>query len=311
MNLSKTQIAILCLIIANVIWGASSPIFKWALEDVQPFTFAFLRLFLSALILLPFTIHRLKIKRSDLYTLLFLAVIGLAFRTAYSLFGLKLTASINAPIIASATPIFLIIGSMVLFHEKTRKKVINGVLISFFGVLLVILQPLFTTGLDTSIIGNVFFLIAMALSVIYIMLLKELAPKYHPLTILFWIFTIASFALLPFTYFEVQANGIGGLMHMKAFIGIAFSVLFCTCIAYSLHIYGLKYIKTSEVGMFSYVDPFVAIAIAKPLLGEQVTTMFFFGAMLVFVGIFIAEGRIHYHPVHLLRRKESEVIKDS
>lgn len=311
MKLTQTQLAILCLILANIIWGASSPIFKWALEDVQPFTFAFLRLSLSALVILPFTIHKLKIQRNDLYTLLFLAVIGLAFRTAYSLYGLKLTASINAPIIASATPIFLIIGSMVLFHEKTRKKVINGVLISFFGVLLVILQPLFDKGLDTSLIGNVFFLIAMALSVIYIMLLKELAPKYHPLTLLFWIFTIASIALIPFTFFEIQANGIGGLMHTKSFIGIAFSVLFCTCIAYSLHLYGLRFIKTSEVGMFSYVDPFVAIAIAKPLLGEHVTTMFFFGAMLVFVGIFIAEGRIQYHPVHLLRQKRDAVTENS
>jgi drug/metabolite transporter (DMT)-like permease len=51
----------------------------------------------------------------------------------------------------------------------------------------------------------------------------------------------------------------------------------------------------------------VAIAIANPLLGEHVTTWFFLGASLVFVGIFIAEGRIHYHPLHLLRRKENEI----
>lgn len=306
MKLSKTQIAILCLIAANVIWGASAPIFKWALEDIEPFTLAFFRFFLSALVLLPFAIHDLKIKREDLYTLLFLGVIGVAFRIAYFFYGLKLSSSINAPIISSAAPVFLLIGSIFLFHEKASKRVINGILLSFFGVLLVVIQPLFEAGADISLMGNVFYVIAMALSVVYIFLLKELASRYNPTTILFWLFIIASITLFPFTFFEVQANGLTSLMGTKVLIGIGFSVIFCTCLAYLLHTFGVRYIKASEVGLFAYVDPFVAIIIAKPLLGEQVTTWFFIGAALVFLGIFIAEGRLHYHPLHLLKKEVNE-----
>lgn len=306
MKLSKTQLAILCLIGANIIWGASAPIFKWALEDVQPFTLAFFRFFLSALVLLPFAMHNLKIKREDLYILLFLGVIGVAFRIAYFFYGLKLSSSINAPIIGSAAPVFLLIGSILLFHEKANKKVINGILLSFFGVLLVILQPIFEKGLDTSLLGNMFFLISMVLSVVYVFILKDLVKHYHPITILFWLFAIATITLFPFAFFEINTNGIASIFNTKAIIGIGFSVIFCTCLAYLLHTFGLRYIKTSEVGVFAYVDPFVAIAIAKPLLGEQVTTWFFVGAMFVFVGIFIAEGRIHYHPLHLLRAKNHQ-----
>ena len=66
MKLSRTQLAIIALIVANIIWGAAAPIFKWTLQEVQPFTFTFLRFFFSALVLLPFTIHRLKINAEDI-----------------------------------------------------------------------------------------------------------------------------------------------------------------------------------------------------------------------------------------------------
>jgi len=172
-------------------------------------------------------------------------------------------------------------------------------------------QPVIEHGFDTSWIGNIFFIVSMALGVMYTLLLKELAPRYNALTLLFWLFIIAAVTLFPFSYVEIQQVGLWNMLHTQGLIGILFAVIFCTCLAYLLHIYGLKYIKASEVGLFSYVDPFVAIAIANPLLGEHITTTFFIGAFLVFLGIFIAEGRIHYHPIHLLKRKPAEVQIES
>ena len=43
--------AILALVIANIIWGAASPIFKYALTDIPPFTLAFIRFFYPWLLL--------------------------------------------------------------------------------------------------------------------------------------------------------------------------------------------------------------------------------------------------------------------
>lgn len=312
MKLSKTQNAILSLIIANIIWGAGAPIFKWSLQEIPPFTFAFLRFALSALIILPFTVHRLKIQVADTMVLIFLSVVCLGLRIAYYLYGLKFASSINAPIISTATPIFIIIGSIMLFHKKTSKRVVIGTILGFIGVLLVVLQPVMNSGFNASIIGNIFLLVAMALSVPYTLLLKELAPRYHPLTLLFWTFIIAAGSLLPFAGVETVKNGWTFIVSKNAIIGIVFAVLFATTIAYILQGYGLKVISAAEVGLFSYVDPFAAIAIANPLLGERVSTFYVLGSLLLFVGIFIAEGRIHYHPLHLLKPKTAlaEVVNE-
>ena len=45
---------ILAILIANIIWGAAPPVFKYALEGIPPFILAFIRFFSASLIFLPF-----------------------------------------------------------------------------------------------------------------------------------------------------------------------------------------------------------------------------------------------------------------
>ncbi len=305
MGLSKTQLAVLSLIAANIIWGAAPPIFKWSLADIQPFTLAFLRFALACAIIYPFARKKLKIQNEDIPILLFISVIGLTFHIAYFFVGLKLSSSINVPIIASAAPIFLIIGSTVFLHEKLKKRLIHGTIISLTGVLIIILLPILENGLDTSLIGNILFLVSMGLTVFYTLLLKEISPRYNPLTLTFWIFAITSISFLPLVFIEIGTTDQLFTLDTKSIVGILFGAIFSSTVAYTLYTFGIKYIAANQVAVFSYVDPVIAIIIAKPLLGESVTSTFLIGSALIFIGIFISEGRIHYHPIHLLKPKST------
>lgn len=297
--------AVAFLIIANIIWGAAPPIFKWSLQDIQPFTLAFLRFSLAAAILFPFAHKHLKIKKEDWLILFTASALGITFNIAYFFYGLKVASSINSPIISSAGPLFLIFGSIFFLHEKPKKRVIEGTLVSLLGVMIIILRPLFEKGGDASIVGNIFFIVSMILGVSYTLLLKEIAPKYRPMTLTFWIFTIASVCFLPFVLLESVNKGLAFVLNQQTIVGILFGAFVCSLGAYLLHAYAIKYITAEEVGVFSYVDPLVAVVIAKPLLGESITTTFLIGTVFVFLGIFVSEGRLHYHPLHLLSRKET------
>lgn len=303
MKLSKNQLAVLSLIIANLIWGAAPPIFKWSLENIEPFTLAFLRFFIAAMIIFPFVRKKLKIQSSDWSILLFISIVGLTLHIAYFFVGLTLSSSINAPIISSAAPIFIIIGSAIFLHEKPKKKVIEGTFISLIGVLIIVLRPIFENGVDSSLIGNMLYVVAMGLSVFYTLLLKELSPKYNPLTLTFWIFLIGALGFLPLVFLEASQTNQLIFLDTKSITGIIFGSVFSSTIAYALLTFAIKYIAANEVAVFSYVDPIIAIAIAKPLLGESITNTFLIGSVLVFLGIFISENRLHYHPIHLLRQK--------
>lgn len=300
-NLSNHQKAVIALIVANTIWGTASPIFKWSLENIGTFTLAFLRFFIAAYIFLPFTYKNLRIRKEHIGKILIATFFGITLNISFFLLALPYTASINVPIIGSSGPIMTLIASAIFLHEKLSSKTINGMFISLIGILVVILVPVYHTGIDTSIMGNLLLIAATASSVVHTILLKKVAKHYSSLTITFWTFLISSFTFLPLMLNEIRTIGFLPNLTIQGLIGIIFGAFFSSAAAYGLFQYAVKHMNASETGIFTYLDPFPAILIAIPLLGEKLTAEYIFGAILVFLGIYIAEGRIHYHPLDLLK----------
>lgn len=291
--------AILALIIANVIWGAAFPIYKWSLEEIKPFTFVFLRFFLGALVLLPFTITKLKVERKDLFMLFIMSFFGITFCISFLFLGLELSSSINAPIVLSSSPMLLLALSIIFLHKKPTRKVVIGAVVGLLGVLIIVLRPVFESGFSSSILGNFFLLLAAVGSALHVIFLKKIAHKYDPLTLAFWSFIIGAIPVIPLAFIEVQ-SGFLATIDGKAGLGLVFAVFLATAVAHWLNGYGIKYIPASEVGVFTYIDPIATILVALPLLGETITITYIIGSVFVFLGIFIAEERFHWHPLHKL-----------
>lgn len=301
MKLNNFKLAILSLIIANIIWGAGFPIYKWTLDIVPPFTFVFIRFFGGALLILPFILKSLKITKYDIPKLILVSVIGITIQIPLIFFGLKLSPSINAPIIIASGPIILIIASVIFLNEKLKVKVLAGTFISLIGVLAIILRPIIETGgLTGSVLGNFLIFGATLCGVAQAVILKKITANNNPLTITFWMFVIGVIPLIPLVLIEAQTFNIVKDINMQGFLGITYGVIFAAAIAHYLWTYGIKYIKASEVGIFTYVDPIATILVAVPLLNEVISPVYVFAALLIFGGIFISEGRIHYHPFHKL-----------
>ncbi len=304
MHLSKHKLAITALICANIIWGASFPIYKWALTEVPPFTFVFLRFFLGALIIFPLTYHDLKIEKEDIWKLIVGTLLGITVAISLLFFGLKLAPSINAPIIFSSSPALLLLISIFYLKEKPKSKIVIGTVISLLGVILIIIRPILEHGFNGAILGNLLFILAIIADTAHTIILKKFMNKYSALNLVFWSFIIGAAPLLPLVFYESRhANFITNLS-LQGIIGILYGAILAAAAAHFLYTYGIKYIKTSEIGIFSYVDPVTTALVAIPLLGEAITFYYLLGATFVFVGIFIAEGRVHSHPFHLLLKKE-------
>lgn len=303
MNLKIHHKAVLALITANLIWGAASPIFKLALENIPPFTLAFFRFFFAMIIMLPFAINDLIVKREDWKNLILLSLTGITFNISFFFFGLKYAPSINAPMIASSGPIFLYILSIFVLHEKPHLKILVGTIISLIGVLIIIGQPLLSIQTDFKVLlGNLFFLLAMFGAVGHAIFSKEILKKYKPITITFWSFFIGSLTFLPLFIGEnIQQNFLTTLDYRGIF-GLIFGIFLSSFLAYLLFEWGISKIPAQEIGVYTYIDPVIATLIAIPLLGEKITVLFIIGSILIFAGIYIAENRLHYHPFHRLRR---------
>lgn len=301
----KRKLAVIALIFANIIWGAALPIYKWALEVVPPFAFAFLRFFFAAVILIPFVFKNFKFAKEDIPKLFFTSIISITFQIPLLFFGLKLAPSINAPIIISAGPIILLGASIIFLKEKISSKLLSGTLISLLGVLILIFKPALEAGFSSGVLGNFLIFLATIFSVIQALIVKKIMKTNDPLTTVFLTFIIGSLFLLPAVLIEYNSIGFF-VLNTQAVLGIVYAIMFSSVLGYFFFYFGLKNIKVSETGIFTYVDPIATILVAVPLLNEVITPSYAIAAFLVFLGIYIAEGRIHYHPFHLLRRQTSE-----
>lgn len=296
---------ILALIIANVIWGMASPIFKFALTNIPPFTLAFIRFFFSGLIFLPLALNKWqKLTAKQWLEIILVGFFGITINISFFFLGIERTESINAPIIASSGPVFVYLLSIILLREKPKLRVLAGMLIALAGVLFIILSPLIVDGKKIvlgAIEGNLFILLATFGSVFQTIFGRDVLKKLNPMQASAITFLFGSLTFVPFIPKELSNWNIS-LLNSAGWTGIVFGVFFSSALAYYLLYYGISRLSAQEVGVFTYIDPIAAIIIAAPLLHEYPNIFYIFGGLLIFGGIYLAEGRLHWHPFHRLRR---------
>lgn len=305
------NLPILSLIIANIIWGAASPIFKWSLVSIPPFTLAFFRFYIATIIL--FCVLRGKVfdvRKKDIFKIFLAGFLGVTINISFFFWGLQLSKSINAPIIASTQPLIIFVFAALFLKEKVKTSKIIGLVMGFLGVGFIIIQPVIDRGgISIESLGDLFLIIATLGAIGQTIISKNLMNEHsqiNPFVLTFWIFVIGLISFFPLFIREAltsQTPIIQSILSTRGLVGIVFGSIFSSFFGYALFTYGLSKIQASESGIYAYIDPVVAILIAIPLLHETITWEFVLGSVLIFGGIYIAEHRIHYHPIHKLFKK--------
>jgi len=282
------------LVIANIIWGGASPIFKYALQNIPPFTLAFIRFFFAGLIFLPLAIlNWQKLTKEEWFRVMLIGFFGVGINVSFYFLGLRMTESINVPIIASSGPVLVYLFSIYFLKEKPKSGVFFGMMMSLLGVLVIILSPIFLEGKGLilgAIEGNIFILIATLGKVFQTIVSREIMKKINPFQVTAITFLVFSFMFLPFIPNELSNWDIS-FLNNQGLLGIVYGIFLSSGVAYYLFYYGLSKMNAHEAGLFDYLDPIVAVIIAMPLLGEYPSIFHFIGSVLVFTGIYKSEGK--------------------
>lgn len=294
----------LAIIIANIIFGTTSPIMKMGLTEIPPALLGFIRFASAALILAPFAISRWNpLSRKNWMILILAGICGVGIHIGLFFLGLQLTQSIVGPVIASSGPVILYAMSLVFLKEKFMLRKFNGMLVALAGVLVIVLAPLALNGTEVhhqQTLGNVLIFLATIFGILHSLLIKKITEKISAIQMSVIVFVTGSLCFLPFTFGEIQNWSIESVT-AKGWFALLFGSIFVCVGGYTLFHYALTKIDASDVGMFTYMDPVIALVVAWPLLGEKPDIFYFLGSVLVFGGIYIAERRIHWHPFHKLR----------
>lgn len=299
--------AVFALIIANVIWGAAPPIFKFAYENIPPFTLGFLRFAIAMVVIIPF------LKKSHIapvstrqWLLMFGGAIFIALHLGLFFLGLQKTQSINTSIIGTVGPVFLYFASVQFLHEKKNGKILIGMVIALIGSVVVIVSPLLRGVQEFRVgqfEGNMLILGSVLAEMISVVFLKKVLGKISPLYVTVVMFALSALVFYVPALVELQTWSFSQLDY-RGVIGIIFGAILCSTLAYYLYDYGIAKMKAEEVGVFSYIAPVVTVIVAVPLLHELPDPYFYIGAALVATGIFIAERRAHWNVLHYLKRQK-------
>jgi drug/metabolite transporter (DMT)-like permease len=284
----------LLLVTMSFIWGINFSAVKGAVADFSPLSFNAIRFGTASLILLSLLWLRersLSVRRKDVGRFVMLALIG---NTVYQLFfinGIALTTAINSSLILATTPIFIILFGALLGVERISSQVVQGVVLSFAGVVMIVLGSGKTlTITDQSLIGDLLIVANPICWSIYTVLSKPMLKEYSPLRLTAVTMAIGTVPLLLVSIPSLSMEN-WVVISTNAWLGLAFSAVFAIAIGYVLWYIGVSRIGSARTALYDNLVTVFAVASAWFLLSESMTAIQIVGAVLVFVSLYVARRK--------------------
>lgn len=295
---SNRKQALLALLVVSAIWGVATPVIKVTLEFIPPISFLLIRFTLASLILY-FLVDWKKgylknLGSKGLVYAFLLGALGSSLNLGLYFYGVTYTTAIEATIIYSSAPIWILLGGVIFLGEKVTKKELIGLLVIILGFSVIIFRPILESGYSNqvSLKGNLLVLLAVLSWTAYSIISKKVfngdktEERYSPVFITFITFFAGAVTLIPFGIYEILTVP----MDLKAGTpGMIYMIIASSVVAYTLYEYGVKKIEVSEAGLFQYLQIVFAVPIAMLFLGEQFSAIDITGIIFIIAGLFVAE----------------------
>lgn len=292
--MSKRTLAILAAFGATTIYGLNHTIAKGVMPMyIKPFGFIMLRVVGASILFwsISFLAPNEKIERRDWGRVLLCSLFGMSINMLAFFKGLDLSTPINSAVLVTTTPIIVVILSFFLIKETIRGHKILGILIGLIGALFLVLYGNEIRQDAPNIpLGNTLFLLNALFFGLYLILVKKLLEKYHPITLMKWMFLLGIIYNIPIAlpeFLEVSWSD----LPFEAIWKMAFVVVGTTFCAYLFNVFALTQLKASTVSAFVYVQPVIGILFAVISGKDVLTTVKIGAACLVLLGVYLVSKK--------------------
>ncbi len=273
-----------------LLWGMS---FVWTtivFRYYPPVTTVFLRLVISFVLLfagLSLFGKIEKIQRKDYGLFLLSSLFNPFLYFIGESYGLKLSSSTISAVVIATIPLFTPIAAYYTLREKLTRLNLVGMVTSFSGIVLMIVNKNLT--LNASPAGIAFLLFAVASAIGYSVFLKKLTARYTAFTIIAVQNLIGAFYFLPiFLTFELRsflsiqpdASLVGSLLALS---------IFCSSLAFIFFTISTKEIGVNKTSMFSNLIPVFTGVFSYFILGELFSFQKVLGMSVVIFGLFLSQ----------------------
>lgn len=272
-------------------WAASVVVGRAAAADIPPSLFTVLRWTGALLIVAPLAWPHLRYDGPALWrrrwVVLLVAFLGVGAYNNLVYHGLHQTTAVNALLLNSATPLFIIVVAFLVFGDRPTARQVLAITISVAGVAIIAaegsLEVLRRLNFNP---GDLIITLAVLFYAIYSALLR-LRPLVHPLSFLAATVALGALMMLPFAGYEYAE---GARLHPTplAILSIAYSAVFPAAMAYLFYNRGVELIGAARAGQYIHLMPVFGILLAVLFLGETLHPYHLAGIALIATGLWLA-----------------------
>ncbi len=281
-------------------WGSSFILTSIVFRYYSPVTTVFLRLLISATLLFAwiwFFGKMEKIKKGDLKLFLLSALFNPFFYFIGESYGLKLTSSSITSAIIATIPLFTPLAAFLVLGEKMSRTNILGLFISFFGVMVMILNK--DLSLSASPTGVLFLFFAVVSATVYMIFLKKLSHRYSAYFIIAFQNLLGALYFLPFfLVFDFRE-----FITVEPDLGLVVSLLslaiFCSSLAFVFFTISTREIGIGRTNVFSNLIPVFTAIFSFLILSEFFGLHKILGILLIVFGLYLSQ----------LKEREKKVLE--
>lgn len=288
----KNPLVHLAAAVAMFFWGLTFIWSKIVFETYSPLTTITLRLLFSFLALYLFLLLTGKfknIKKQDL-KLFFLSAIFNPF--IYFLgenYGLSMVSATISSVIVSTIPIFTPFVARKYFNEKLSPANLAGLIVSFVGVLMIVLNK--DLSLNASGLGISLLFLAVFSAVIYSMMVKKLTDNYSPIVIIAHQNLIGFVLFLPIFFYFDFSEFITIIPNNTTIISLFMLSIFGSSICYVLYAYVINKIDLTKANIYTNLIPIFTAITSYLYLGENFSLVKISGMIIVITGIILSQQK--------------------
>ncbi len=284
------------LVLANILWGSTDVVAKFALAEMSPEALLWTRLTIALVAFAPVLwIRRSEIPRTLNGVLLIfgLGLCGFVVNFVLQYNGLKYAPASHATALRVSEALVIVLLSGLILREKIGRGTVVGLIVGTAGVVLVLDIDfkdlgLFTTG---SRFGDLLILSGIFIESMYTIIGKQVLKTVSPLMATA-LACLTGWVMLSISYgVPVAREFSSGLPSAGALLACVYLGLMATVLSYWMYYKVLARRSSHRVGISIMIQPLVGIPLAALIFHDKMTTGFVLGAGCIMIGVYLALSR--------------------
>ena len=272
-------------------WAGNTVAGRMSTGEISPMVVVFLRWFIISIFLILFLNKKLilsfKLISGKLVWLCLMGSLGLTGFNALFYIAAQNTTAINLGIIQGIMPAIILVGSVIMFKEVVNITKVAGLIIAFFGVLVVVSQGDYERVILLSFnYGDIVMLSACFFYSGFTLGLKN-KPVIDPIVLMTYFSLSALIFSIPLLIIEYYLGLIQVPATSTAWLTILYIAFVPSFLAQIFFIRGVELVGASKAGLFINFLPIFAAILGVLLLGERLFVYHLISLFIVLLGVYL------------------------